>query len=198
MVIDIIQNRAHGGKAHLVGISLGAQIIVQILSTTLGVVDHAVISGALVRRIPGTVILPKLLNLMFKAYMPFRNIDFLIKMNMKYNGIPSEYFEEVKRDSRLITADSINRIITENMSFRIPETLCRAKNPALIIVGEKEYDIMHKSARDLNKCLQNSEAYMASNLGHSWSLESPELFNSVARAWINDKPLPEEAVPLRL
>jgi len=54
MIIDIIQNRVHNEKAHLVGISLGAQIIVQILSIAPEVVDHVLISGTLVRSIPHT------------------------------------------------------------------------------------------------------------------------------------------------
>lgn len=41
MIIDIIRNKTHNGKAHLVGMSLGAQVIVKILSTAPEVVDHA-------------------------------------------------------------------------------------------------------------------------------------------------------------
>jgi hypothetical protein len=44
---------------------------------------------------------------------------------------------------------------------------------------------------DLNKCLSNSKAYKITNFGHTWPLESPELFSNVVRTWINDNPLPE-------
>ncbi len=45
---------------------------------------------------------------------------------------------------------------------------------------------------NLNKCLPNSEVYKVTNFGHTWPLESPGLFSSVVRAWINDKPSPGE------
>ena len=190
MIIDLIKERSHNGKAHVIGLSLGAQLTVQILTMSPKVVDHALISGTLAREIYGPKTL-KMLNVLFKAYIPFKDIDFLIKLNMKSNGIPMEYFDEFKKDTKTLTLSSLRNVINENMSFRIQYGLCNAKNPVLITVGEKEQEISYKSAIDLNKCLPNSKAYKVTNLGHSWPLESPKLFKDVLRAWINDKPLPK-------
>lgn len=190
MIIDLIKERSLNGKAHVIGLSLGAQITVQILTMAPKVVDHALISGALTREIYGPKTL-KMLNVLFKAYIPFKDIDFLIKLNMKSNGIPLEYFDEFKKDTKTLTLSSLRNVIKENMSFRIQDELCKAKNPVLITVGEKEQKIAYKSAIDLNKCLPNSKAYKVTNLGHSWPLESSKLFSDVLRAWINDKPLPK-------
>ena len=49
-LISLIRERAHGGRAHVVGLSLGAQILVYLLATTPEVIDRAVVSSALVRR----------------------------------------------------------------------------------------------------------------------------------------------------
>jgi len=46
---------------------------------------------------------------------------------------------------------------------------------------------VHESAVDLNKCLPNSKHILA-NFGHTWPLESPELFSSVL-SMINGNPL---------
>lgn len=97
-------------------------------------------------------------------------------------------FENVKNDTKALTWNSLNNITRENNTFRIPEQLCTAENPVLILVGEKEVQIAHESSLDLNKCLKNSESYKVTNLGHTWPLESPELFSRVIRAWINNAP----------
>ena len=101
MIIDIIKNKAHNGKAHLVGISLGAQIIVQILSIAPEVVDHALISGTLVHSIPHTETFLKLLNYLIKAYEPVKDTNFFIKANMRTYNMPKSLFNEFKESTRL-------------------------------------------------------------------------------------------------
>ena len=193
-VIDIIKERAHGGKAHIVGLSLGAQVAVQIVSMAPEVVDHAVITGALIREVGSSFSI--FMNIFHKIFMRLKDIDFFIKRGMKMQSISLEYFEDVKRDTKALTWSSLNNITRENGSFRIPENLCRSKNRVLVLTGEKESKVFYESALDLNKCLSNSKAYKVANLGHTWPLESPELFSSVVRAWINDNQLPDTLMEL--
>jgi pimeloyl-ACP methyl ester carboxylesterase len=80
-VIDIIRERAHGKKAHIVGLSLGAQVTVQILGTAPEVVDHAVITGTLAREVGSG--LSMFMNIFYKIYMRLKDVDFFIKMGMK-------------------------------------------------------------------------------------------------------------------
>lgn len=193
-IIDIIKERAHGGKAHIVGLSLGAQVTVQIVSMAPEVVDHAVITGTLVHEVGSSLSI--FMNIFYKIYMRLKDIDFFIKMGMKAQSIPLDYFEDVKKDTKALTWSSLNNITRENTSFRIPENLCRSKNRVLVLMGEKEVKVVYKSAVDLNKCLSNSKAYKVPNFGHVWPLESPELFSSVVNAWINDNQLPDTLLKL--
>lgn len=191
MIIDIIQNQARNGKAHLVGISLGAQIIVQILSRAPEVVDHALISGTLVRSVPHTESFLKLLNYLIKVYEPVKDTEFFIKANMRTYNMPKSLFNEFKESTRLINSDSLNRILKENMLFKMPDSLEKAEAQVLVMTGEKDYKIIKESARDLLNVLPNSKGAMALKVGHMWNIENPELFNNVLRAWITDKALPE-------
>jgi Predicted hydrolases or acyltransferases (alpha/beta hydrolase superfamily) len=193
-VIDIIKERANGGKAHVVGLSLGAQVAVQILSRAPEVVDHVVITGTLVREVGSSFSM--FMNIFYKIYMRLKDVDFFIKMGMKVQSIPLEYFNDVKKDTKALTWNSLNNITKENSSFRISKELCEVKNPVLILSGEKEVKVVHESAVALNKCLSNSKAYKVANFGHTWPLESPELFSSVVRAWINDNSLPDTLLKL--
>ncbi|HMK54062.1 MAG TPA: alpha/beta hydrolase, partial [Methanobacteriaceae archaeon] len=102
MIIDLIHNRAQDGKAHLVGLSLGSQIIVQILATAPEVVNHAIITGTLVRSIPHSETLLKLLNYTFKAYKPVKDTDFFIKANMRTYNISKNYFDKFKKATQQI------------------------------------------------------------------------------------------------
>lgn len=189
-IVNLIRERAHGGKAHVVGISLGAQIAVEMLSKSPEIMDHVLISGTLVRRIPATNFLLKLLDYTIKSYMPIKDTDFLIKANIRSYNFPKEYFKTLKEATKSISSDSLNRILHENMLFKIPEGLEKANNPVLIISGGKEYGIIKESAKDLNEVLHNSQYCVAENMVHAWNLTEPEFFNSVLKAWITDNELP--------
>ncbi len=192
-IAELIRTRAHGGRVHVVGLSLGAQIAVQLLGTSPKSIDHAVVSSTLARPIPGA----GTVNWMARMYMPFKNMGFLIRANMRQMGIPATYFEQFQEDTQRLTADSFAHITAENMSFRMPPGLNRATARVLVVAGQKEPKVMHEPARDLAAAIPNARACIATGLGHAWNLQAPDLFANTIRAWINDQPLPRELMPLR-
>lgn len=191
-VSELIRRRAHGRCAHVIGLSLGGQIAVALLATAPEIVDHAIVSGTLVRPIPGL----SLVNAMVKLYLPVKDLDFMIRANMQPLGLPEKYFAHMKEDTRLMTADGLARVFTENMRFRLPASLNRANVPTLVMAGQVEYGIMRKSACDLVKTMPKAQAYLAPKVGHAWNIQNPTLFNRVVRAWITDQSLPPELLPL--
>lgn len=190
-IIGIIQNQAHEGKAHLVGISLGAQVIVQILSMAPEVVDHVLISGTIVRSVPPTETFLKRLNHLIGIYMPVKNNNLFIKSYMRSYNMPKDLFNKFKESTCVIRPDSSGRIIKENMLFKMPGNLENADVPVIVMAGEKDYRIVKNSARDLLNVLPSSRGATALKVGHLWNIENPELFNNVLRACITNESLPE-------
>jgi len=197
IVLDIINEHTINGKANLVGISLGAQIVVQILSKATELVEHALISGTLIRSIEQSETLLKLLNYAIKVYEPVKDTDFFIKANMKTYNMPKNLFDKFKESTLLVNRDSIERILTESMLFKLPNGLENVKAPVLVMTGEKDYKIIKESANDLIMSLPTSIGYMAPKVGHTWNLEDPELFNWVLRRWINNESLKDDLLPLK-
>jgi pimeloyl-ACP methyl ester carboxylesterase len=191
MVVDLINNHAYNGKAHVVGLSLGAQIIVQIMATHPEVVDNALITGTLVRTMPNTETLLKLVDYTFKAYEPVKDTNFFIKANMRMYNISKNHFDQFKESTLQIKADSLNRILYDNLFFKLPEGLENLDVPVLVMMGEKDYKVIKESAKDLIRSIPNSEAYIVPKQGHVWNMESPKLFNKVLRCRITGNPLPD-------
>lgn len=187
----IVRSHIKGGKAHFVGLSLGAQVIVELLGMAPDVVNRAVISGTLTRPLPGM----SMIGLMAAMYMPFRNIKLLVEANMKSLGVPVQYYDQFAADTRLLTTEAFTHVTRENMRFSPPD-LKNANVPTLVLIGQKEPKIMRDSAKDLLKALPQAEGHIVPNVGHNWSLEAPELFAKVVRAWIESQPLPAELVTL--
>lgn len=205
-VAELIKTRAHHGKAHVVGLSEGAQITLALLSIAPERVDHAIISSALVRPIPGgSWMNPKLIALSYRCFVaPLKNSDWWIRLNMKYAaGIPEKYYTAFSQSYRNLTESGFVHLMLENQRFRLPQGLHRVKTPTLIISGKNEYAAMRQSARDIASAIPNSQIYEVSHIRkmtvaeeHNWSLTTPELFTETVRAWINDQPLPSNLNPI--
>lgn len=204
-IAELIQKRAHGGRAHVIGLSEGAQVAVQLLGSAAEVVDHAVISSALVHPLPGMSLFgPRALALIFTlSAAPFQNSDAYVRLNMRHgNAIPAQYFSEVREDTKRMTAASFTHMILENQRFRIPPGLDKVQVPTLIVAGQHELPLMRQSAHDLAATLPAGQGYLVSFSKraaeeHSWNLCRSDLFNAVTRAWLTDQPLPAELIPLQ-
>jgi pimeloyl-ACP methyl ester carboxylesterase len=156
------------------------------------VIDHAMITGTLVRPIAGAWMVGALVAM----YMPFRNIDWLVKANMKSLGVPMQYLEQFREDTKQLTVSSFSHVPKENMCFKLPATVSQAQTPTLVMIGQKELAPMRQSAKDIVAALPNAQGRVAPNVGHNWSLEGPELFTCTVQAWIEDQSLPAELLPL--
>ncbi len=204
-IAELIRECGHGGRAHVIGLSEGAQITVSLLGSAPEVVDHAIISSALLHPFPGVGRLgPRAFALIFRLFAaPFQRADWYIRLNMRYgNSFPEQYFAEIREDTRRMTATSFAHIMLENQRFRTPAGLDQVQVPAFIVAGQHELALVRQSARDLAAALPAGQGYLVAFSKraaeeHSWNVQRPELFDAVTRAWLTDRPLPPELLPLR-
>ncbi len=206
LVVELIQAQAHGGVAHLVGLSEGAQVSVALLSRHPEVVDHALVSSAILRPLPGSGLYTR--NLMAASYRwfiaPLKNNDWWIRLNMKYSaGIPEEYYPDFKSSFQEATESGTADMLYCGITFRMPDGLEKAGVPVLVAVGKHEYAQMKQSGRDLLRVLPKVQGVQVSvgpksslRKEHNWAMTAPDLFNAALRAWIEDGPLPAALTPL--
>lgn len=206
LVTNLIREKAHGGRAHVVGLSQGAQINLALMALAPEIVDHAIVSSALVRPLPGGMdkISPKMAAALYRwSVEPFKNSDWWTRINMKYSaGIPDTYFPKFREMYKQLNADLFARILVENQRFRLPVGLERVAAPVLVLAGRNEYKAMTQSVSDIVAALPNAKGYLVHHSRrmslaqeHNWSITTPELFTRTVRAWLQDQALPEELQP---
>jgi pimeloyl-ACP methyl ester carboxylesterase len=191
-VARLIHERAHDGRAHLVGLSPGAQVGVAVMAVAARLVDRATFSGASVVALPGSDLIEPLLWL----YAPFKNLPALIRANQRSLGVPPEYAAEFAADARRTSTGALAQILRASLRFEVPPGLTRLKNPTLVLVGEKEPRSQRRSARRLAASMTGASAYLVRGMIHNWPLAAPDLFNRTVRAWLEDQPLPRELGPV--
>jgi pimeloyl-ACP methyl ester carboxylesterase len=191
MLIDLIIDKVNNDKVHLVGIGLGGQVILEILNKAPEHVKTAFISGTLVNSSVLSENFLKLLEYLLEKYIPFKNEDITIGSYIRSYGIPRKFIKKFKESTYVIQPDSAERIIRDNIIFKIPPDLENVDVKVLITVGEKEYNVIKQSTTVLDNKLPNSKAYQVPGVGHIWNIESSQLFNQVLRSWIDQGALPD-------
>ncbi len=204
-IAELIRQQAHGGKAHVAGLSEGAQVLVALLSRSPQVVDHALVSSAILRPMwANSIMTPAAVKWSYRWFMaPLKNNDWWIRLNMHgAAGLGDEFFADFKATFQETTEASLVHLMAANASFRLPAGLEKVDLPVLVVVGSKEYKEMKLSGQDLVKALPRAKGVVVS-LGkksslvkeHGWPMSAPELFNATLKAWIEDRPVPEVLLP---
>lgn len=193
-IAELIKKHTKNQKAHVVGHSIGAKIIVELLSKYPDVIDHAVIVSALFRPIPllKTSCNRFTYNLSVRMMKNNRILNYMVKQF----GFPDEDDRKnLMEDFRLLTVDSMDSIYGELFShLKLPEHLSDAYAPTLVMAGEKEPKAMRESANDIAKALPDAKAVLFHDCRHDIPWKASVEFNRTVREWISDEALTSSAL----
>jgi len=183
-VIDYINNFC-GKKVYAIcGLSIGAQIAVDILSKKFDIAKFAVIESALVCP----------LKFMSMSAVPLYGLFYgLIKKRWfaryqaKMLNVPEELFEEYYNDSIKIKKSSLINIAKSNADYSLPLSISETKAKVLILAGERELAIIKKSAKLINNAVEGSILIFIKNSGHGdISLNSPDKYVELLQRLFNN------------
>jgi pimeloyl-ACP methyl ester carboxylesterase len=193
-VANLINEKVPTGRAHVVGLSMGGQIALQLLGTHPELVDRVIVSGANTSPNGGIRLLAPLLKLTMILYGPLQNTDYMIHANMNQLKIPHEYEADFRGDTRLMTPDFYTQVVVESMTYPLP-TIADVSG-LLVACGEKEPELIKKSARMIRGEHPGVPCVVAPGVGHNWGMEKPDLFAAMIRSWVEQTPLPSELYTL--
>ena len=204
LLAELIRTRANGGRAHVVGLSAGAQIALALLAANPELVDHAIISSADVHPMFGLGWFGAgFWAAMYRSIEPLNKYKWWMRLNMRSYGIPGRFLPEMAETYRTLTASAFGNLIEENQRFRLPVGLERVLAPTLVVGGRKEYKVIHRSIKEIVAAIPGAKGYLVYHSPkmslaeqHNWNMTAPELFNRTIQAWIEGRPLPDELKPL--
>ena len=189
-VAELIRSRVDTGRAHVVGLSLGAQVGVQLLATEPKVVDRSVLCGTVVNTTRYVRLTSSLLG------MVSRNSLYRWVINRFWNAhlgeIPAAKIDDYREDVRLITGGALAHIVVASAGFTLPDSLDRSDSPVLFITGAKEMPAARRWATALASGMPNAVDRVATGMLHDWPLRYPDLFARTVAGWLTDMPLPLE------
>jgi pimeloyl-ACP methyl ester carboxylesterase len=186
IVSDLIAQRATGGVAHVVGLSLGGQLALALAASRPTLVDRVVVTGANVRGIPGA----RLLLSCARPLLGLKNLSAIGRMSARQLGIAPDDEPRFLADTRAMTFASLSAIVLQSAGWRAPPALGRFDRPVLLLAGAKEVRLIHRSWAELAGALPRAAVRLVPGADHVWPLRDPALFSDTVRAWCSDRPLP--------
>ena len=148
-------NKNYNGKVKLIGgLSLGGQILLEILSKKPNICECAIIESALVMPMDFT----------YKMIEPIFNLSYCLiskkwfsKLQFKSLKLKKSLVALYYEDTCKITKDNLIAFMKSNSNYEVKNTLSHTKAKTLVLVGSKERPIMKKSATKIVHLIPNSE-----------------------------------------
>lgn len=189
-VAALIRSRVDAGRVHVVGLSLGAQVGVQLLATVPDVVDRAVLCGTMVNALPWVRPTQFLVKSSVRVAWSRRLLG--RRWSARPANVPPARSGDYLRDSRLIEQPEFVDIVTASAGFTIPVGLDKTDSPTLFLSGAEETWFVRRSAAVLAQTMPKGIDRIAIAMGHTWPLCHPDLFSRTVLGWLTDTALPPE------
>jgi pimeloyl-ACP methyl ester carboxylesterase len=193
-LLHLIQERAHDGRAHVVGHSLGAKIALAAIAGGTDSISSAVIASALVRptwigAVVGSHTMNALALWMLKS-------DRVRRAQAKAFHFPDdEYRDRFIQSLAGMTVGSLDRPGKAFASrLCLPAGLGKARCPVCVVAGAREPRVMRDSARDIVAALPGARGFLVDGALHNFPWTHAPAFNALLRAWLQGTELLQEGL----
>ena len=182
-IIRFIEEQFGGSILLLGGLSLGAQIALEILSQKRDICQYALIESALV--IPSKATYAMIKPAFGSCYGLIKQRWFA-KLQFKSLRIKQELFEDYYRDTCGITKSNMIAFLEANSLYNIKPSIADCSVKAYVFVGEKENAAMRKSAMIIHEKLRGSLLQVLPRMYHGdFSINNAKDFADKIREIVN-------------
>ena len=173
-IISFIE-REYGGSVFLIGgLSLGAQILVEMLSQRENICQYAIIESVSVipSRITNALIGPA-----FSSSYSLTQKEWFAKIQFRYLHIRHGLFEDYFRDTAKISKSNMIAFLKANTAYKMKPGLQKCRSQVRSVVGAKEEKRMLYSAQRVHEMLRESTLETKKSLFHGeYSINYPDLY----------------------
>ena len=162
-IIDFIRSDLGGSVYLLGGLSLGAQVALEMLSQQGDICEYAIIESATVipSRVTHALIRPSIAC----SYGLIKQ-KWFARLQFKSLRIKDDLFNDYFRDTCAITKEDMIAFLQANTSYAIKESLKNTTADVRIYYGEKEIRGIKQSAQRIKEMLPNASVTELSGMVH--------------------------------
>ena len=156
------------------GLSLGGQILLEILSRKNDICDYAIVESALAVPMKTTY---KMIRPIFSMSYGLISKKWFSKMQFNSLRIRKDLFDDYYRDTCKIEKEDMISFMEANSKYLLKDSLQETKAKVLVIVGDKERPIIKKSANLIHQKIKGSKIEILPNYYHGdFSINYPQQY----------------------
>jgi len=162
-LIALIDQR-FGGRVLLIGgLSLGGQVLTEMLAQRSDLCRFAVIESALAlpMRLTAALIQPA-----YALCYPLVKKRWFARLQFRALRLPPALFEAYFADTAAITRQDMTAFLAANSNYCIKSTLAGCTARTLVLVGGSERPIMKRSAKKIAACLPHAQLEVLPGYAH--------------------------------
>ena len=174
-----------GGQVTAIGgLSLGGQVVLEMISQRPDICRFALIESAQVKP---SKLTQALIGPAFGMSYGLVKQPWFAKIRAEYLGIPKALFEDYFRDTCAIAKTDMIAFLKANCAYKIKPGLARTTAKVKIVAGSREQKRILDSARLLHSIVQESKLEILRDLRHGdLSLNKPELYAQILKNQIGE------------
>lgn len=173
-LLDYI-DKTYGGSVFLIaGLSLGGQILLEMLALRKDICQYAIVESAAIipDKLTAGLVAP-----LFSMSFPLIKKKWFAKMQFCYLSIRADLFEHYYGDTVKLSKQNLIAFTKASSLYQVKKNLKNSLARVRIIVGEKETKKMHASARYLHDLLPDSRLEIKAGLAHGqYAINQPDLY----------------------
>ena len=181
-LISYIDTHFGGQILAIGGLSLGGQIVVEMLSQCPDICRYALIESALVKPVKLTA---ALIGPTFGMSYGLIRQKWFAKLQAGYLGIPRELFDDYYRDTCKISKADMIAFLKANSLYAIKPSQSETTAKVKIIAGAREQRNIRDSAKLLQNAIPRSSLEILPGLQHGdLSINHPQSYVQMLTDWI--------------
>lgn len=183
-VAEVIETVARGGRAHVVGFSLGGNVGVHLVHRHPRLVRSALLSGLTAT--------PPSAEVVADAWrsVPMLRDRMLHESLAEASRLPKREREEFYAEAAELHTGDYEQVLRDIHEGLPLAGWASNEVPVLVVAGEQEPGPAHAAVDTLTAFVPRSHGLIVPGLGRCWNSEDPALFGDVLDGWIADRCAP--------
>lgn len=183
-VAATIRERAFGGRAHVVGLSMGAVIAVHLVARHPDLVRSCMVTGAMMLGVTG--VQRRMAGLQLRAW----DRRWFWRMQAAMFRIPADAREQFISAGMGVSAQTARAMYGEVFDGSMPEGRFDYAGPMLAIAGEREPRDVARAFPALVRAMPQTRTWIAPRMRHVWSIQDPDLFTRTIVDFVDRNAVP--------
>lgn len=185
MTVDLVaETIPEGRKAHVIGISLGGHVALDLAKQYPEKVQTTYISGITTKPM-GPKILKKFLPLYLRQISKLQKNETKLQEFFVHVGLPRNKITAAILEYQKVSLETFQAIFDELYTFKMDHSYNKINTPIMFVACDYEENGIQQTLKYAPTIILQAKTTFIKGARHQWPIQKPELFNLKIKKWLS-------------